>query len=77
MGIAIASGTNVARESANIVLIGNDLSQFAEVVTIVPRCRRIIFWNFDDALHDAIFDVSHGGIPPLLSLPPTLFKVNS
>jgi cation transport ATPase len=36
----------VARESADIVLIGNDLMKFVETVRIARNCRRIIFQNF-------------------------------
>jgi heavy metal translocating P-type ATPase len=50
VGVAMGSGTDVARESANIVLIGNDLSKFAEVVSIARRCRGIIFQNFAGTL---------------------------
>jgi heavy metal translocating P-type ATPase len=50
VGVAMGSGTDVARESANIVLIGNNLSKFAEVVTIARRCRGIIFQNFAGTL---------------------------
>ena len=50
VGVAMGSGTDVARESANIVLIGNDLSKFVEVVTIARRCRGIIFQNFAGTL---------------------------
>jgi heavy metal translocating P-type ATPase len=50
VGVAMGSGTDVARESANIVLIGNDLTKFAEVVGIARRCRGIIFQNFTGTL---------------------------
>lgn len=46
VGIAIGSGTDVARESADVVLIGNDLGRFVETVRIAHRCRRIIMSNF-------------------------------
>jgi heavy metal translocating P-type ATPase len=46
VGVAMGSGTDVARESANILLIGNDLSKFVETVTIARQCRRIILQNF-------------------------------
>lgn len=46
VGVAIGSGTDVARESADVVLIGNDLSRFVETVRIARRCRRIIMTNF-------------------------------
>ncbi|MDR3615582.1 MAG: cation-translocating P-type ATPase [Candidatus Obscuribacterales bacterium] len=46
VGVAIGSGTDVARESADVVLIGSDLSRFVETVRIARRCRRIIMTNF-------------------------------
>ena len=46
VGIAIGSGTDVARESADVVLIGNDLGRLVETVRIARRCRRIIMTNF-------------------------------
>jgi P-type E1-E2 ATPase len=46
VGVAMGSGTDVARESANAVLIGNDLSKFVETIRIARWCRRIIRQNF-------------------------------
>jgi P-type E1-E2 ATPase len=46
VGLAMGSGTDVARESADIVLLGNDLSTFAEVVQLARRTRNIIRFNF-------------------------------
>jgi len=46
VGVAVGSGTDVARESADIVLIGNDLGRFVETVRIARHCRRIIMTNF-------------------------------
>ena len=46
VGIAMGSGTDVARESADIILIGNDLSKFVETLRIARRCRGIILQNF-------------------------------
>ena len=46
VGIAMGSGTDVARESADIVLIGSDLSKFVETLRIARRCRRTIMQNF-------------------------------
>lgn len=46
VGVAMGSGTDVARESASIVLIGNDLSKLVETVRIARRCRGIILQNF-------------------------------
>ncbi len=50
VGIAMGSGTDVARESANIMLIGNDLLRFVETVKIARRCHRIIMTNFAGTL---------------------------
>lgn len=46
VGVAIGSGTDVARESADVVLIGNDLGRFVETLRIASRCKRIIMTNF-------------------------------
>jgi P-type E1-E2 ATPase len=50
VGVAMGSGTDVARESASIVLIGNDLSKFVETIRIARRCRGIIYQNFAGTL---------------------------
>ncbi|TKR53370.1 cadmium-translocating P-type ATPase [Allopusillimonas ginsengisoli] len=46
VGVAMGSGTDVARESANIVLLGNDLSRFVDTLVIAQRTRKIIWANF-------------------------------
>jgi heavy metal translocating P-type ATPase len=46
VGVAMGSGTDVARESSDIVLIGSDLTKFGETVRIARRCHRIIMQNF-------------------------------
>jgi Cd2+/Zn2+-exporting ATPase/Cu+-exporting ATPase len=46
VGVAMGSGTDVARESASVVLLGNDLLRFAGVLKIARRCRSIIMANF-------------------------------
>ena len=46
VGVAMGSGTDVARESADVVLLGNDLVRFVEVLAIARRTRRIIWFNF-------------------------------
>jgi Cd2+/Zn2+-exporting ATPase/Cu+-exporting ATPase len=50
VGVAMGAGTDVARESADIVLIGNDLAKFAETVKLARWCRRIIMTNFAGTL---------------------------
>lgn len=46
VGIAMGSGTEVAREQADIVLLGNDLMRFADSVHLARRTRGIIWFNF-------------------------------
>lgn len=46
VGVAMGSGTDVARESADVVLLGNDLSRFVETIRIARRTRTIIMQNF-------------------------------
>jgi Cd2+/Zn2+-exporting ATPase/Cu+-exporting ATPase len=46
VGVAMGSGTDVARESADVVLLGNDLSKFVETLAIARWTRRIIWQNF-------------------------------
>jgi P-type E1-E2 ATPase len=50
VGVAMGSGTDVARESASIVLIGNDLSKLVETFRIARRCRGIILQSFAGTL---------------------------
>ncbi len=46
VGVAMGSGTDVARESADVLLLGNDLEKFAETLAIARWTRRIILQNF-------------------------------
>jgi Cu+-exporting ATPase len=46
VGVAMGSGTDVARESADVVLLGNDLLKFVETVRIARRAQGIIRFNF-------------------------------
>ncbi|HUJ32945.1 MAG TPA: cation-translocating P-type ATPase [Candidatus Acidoferrum sp.] len=50
VGVAMGSGTDVARESSDIVLIGSDLTKFAATVRLARRCRGIIVQNFGGTL---------------------------
>ena len=70
VGVAMGSGTDVARESADIVLLGNDLARFVDTVAIARRTRRIIWQNFTgtiavDAVGMAL--ASLGFLNPLLA----------
>src|SRR5271169_5965173 len=46
VGIAMGSGTDVARESADVILIGSDLSKLVANLQLARRCRGIIMQNF-------------------------------
>jgi heavy metal translocating P-type ATPase len=46
VGIAMGSGTDVARESSDVILIGSDLSKLVETLRVARRCRGIIMQNF-------------------------------
>jgi len=50
VGIAMGSGTEVERERANIMLIGNDLLRLVDTIKISRRCRRIIIQDFGGTL---------------------------
>jgi len=70
VGVAMGSGTAVARESADIVLIGNDLSKFVETVRIARKCRSIIYQNFYGTLAVDMVGIvlaSLGFLNPLLA----------
>jgi Cd2+/Zn2+-exporting ATPase/Cu+-exporting ATPase len=46
VGIAMGSGTDVAMESADVVLLGNDLGKLVETFRLAHRCRAVIRQNF-------------------------------
>lgn len=50
VGVAMGSGTHIAHESANVLLIGNDLTRFADSLVLARRCHRIIMTNFTGTL---------------------------
>ncbi|HEX5419204.1 MAG TPA: cation-translocating P-type ATPase [Gammaproteobacteria bacterium] len=50
VGVAMGSGTHVARESADVVLLSDDLERFVETLAIARRTRGIIWQNFAGTL---------------------------
>jgi P-type E1-E2 ATPase len=77
VGVAMGAGTDVARESADVVLIGNDLEKFVDTVRVARRCRRIIFQNFYGTLIVDTIGIglaAFGYLNPLLA---TLIHVSS
>jgi heavy metal translocating P-type ATPase len=57
VGVAMGSGTDVARESADVVLLGNDLLRFVETIAVAHWTRRIIYQNFVGTVLVDIFGV--------------------
>jgi Cd2+/Zn2+-exporting ATPase/Cu+-exporting ATPase len=50
VGVSMGSGTDVARESADVVLLGNDLLRFVDTLAVARRTHRIIWQNFAGTL---------------------------
>ena len=46
VGIAMGSGTALARETADVLLLGDDLMTLVETLRLARRCRGIIMQNF-------------------------------
>jgi len=62
VGIAMGSGTDVARESADVILIGSDLSKLVETLRVARRCRGIIMQNFAGTLAVDTVGVAMAGL---------------
>jgi len=70
VGVAMGSGTDVARESADVVLLGNDLAKFVETLALARRTRRIIWQNFAGTIAVDVVGVglaAFGLLGPLLA----------
>ena len=50
VGVAMGSGTDVTRESSDVVLLGNDLLKFAQTLELARWCRMVIHQNFAGTL---------------------------
>lgn len=50
VGVAMGSGTDVAMESADVVLLGSDLLRFVETLQVARTCHRVIMQNFTGTL---------------------------
>ena len=46
VGIAMGSGTDIARETADVVLVSSDLGDLVRTVRVARRARRIVMANF-------------------------------
>lgn len=70
VGVAMGSGTDVARETGDVILIGNDLSKFVETFRIARKCRGIIMQNFYGTLivdSIGVLMAAFGFLNPLLA----------
>ncbi len=70
VGLAMGSGTDVARESADVVLLGNDLGRLGETLALARRTRRIIWANFAGTIGVDAFGIAlaaAGLLNPLLA----------
>lgn len=70
VGVAMGSGTDVAQESADVVLLGNDLERFVETLKVARRTRRIIWQNFAGTIGIDLLGIAlaaFGMLTPLLA----------
>ncbi len=75
IGIAVGAGTDVAIETADIVLVSNDLSEVGEIINLAKLSRRKIRQNIGWATgYNAIaLPIAAGVFEPFgLTLPPTI-----
>jgi heavy metal translocating P-type ATPase len=46
VGLAMGSGADIARQSADVLLVGSDLAALSAALTVARRARRIVWANF-------------------------------
>lgn len=70
VGIAVGSATDVASESASVLLLGDDLTRLTGLVKIARQCHRIIMTNFFGTISVDIVGVAlaaFGMLNPILA----------
>jgi Cd2+/Zn2+-exporting ATPase/Cu+-exporting ATPase len=70
VGVAMGSGTDVAQESADVVLLGNDLERFVETLAVARQTKGIIWQNFAGTICVDILGIglaAFGFLSPLLA----------
>ena len=72
--VAMGSGTDVARESPDVLLLGDDLLKFVETLKIARHCRYIIRQNFAGTL---LVDSVGVGLAAFGLLNPTFARLHS
>jgi len=71
VGVAMGSGTDVTRECADVVLLGDNLLKFIHILKIAKRCRGIIYFNFSGTIVVDIIGVllaAFGKITPTIAV---------
>jgi len=77
VGIAMGSGTDLARHTASVLLLGNNLLGCAELLSTARRCRRIILFNFAGTLAVDAVGVALAAIGVLSPLLAAVIHVSS
>jgi Cd2+/Zn2+-exporting ATPase/Cu+-exporting ATPase len=77
VGIAMGSGTDLARHSAGVLLLGNNLADCAQLLATARRCRRIIYFNFAGTMIVDALGVVLAAIGILTPLPAAIVHVSS
>ncbi|HKE29025.1 MAG TPA: cation-translocating P-type ATPase [Bryobacteraceae bacterium] len=77
VGIAMGSGTDLARQSAGVLLLGNNLLDCVDLLETARRCRRIIFFNFAGTLAADLAGVALAAVGILTPLLAAVLHVTS
>jgi Cd2+/Zn2+-exporting ATPase/Cu+-exporting ATPase len=77
VGIAMGSGTDLARQSAGVLLLGNNLLDCVDLLETARRCRRIIFFNFAGTLAVDLAGVALAAVSILTPLLAAVLHVTS
>ena len=77
VGIAMGSGTDVARDSADVVLISSNLDDLVATVAVARRARRIVAFNFAGTVAVDLLGMMLAGIGLLTPILAALVHVGS
>jgi P-type Cu+ transporter len=77
VGVAMGSGTDLARHTSGVLLLGNNLVDCAELLNTARRCRRIIFFNFAGTLVVDAIGVALAAVSILTPLLAAIVHVSS
>jgi len=77
VGIAMGSGTDLARHTAGVLLLGNNLVDCVELLETARRCRHIILFNFTGTLVIDAIGVALAAVSILTPLLAAIMHVSS